>query len=94
MSFPQPRRARRLSVVLTDAEGRATARWEWNCFRRRPRSGRQTIVLRPGLDYGHFTPVSVGEAQSATSQVAHIVIQARGQLTFMLHRAAAATADV
>jgi hypothetical protein len=50
--------------------------------------------LRPGIGYGHFTPVSVGEAPSATSQVAHIVIEARGQMTFMLHRAAAATADV
>jgi hypothetical protein len=40
--------------------------------------------------------VSVGEAQaqSATSQVAHIVIESRGPLTFMLHRAAAARADV
>jgi len=94
MSFPQPRRARRLSVVLSDAEGRPTARWELNCFRRRRRSGRQTVVLRPGIGYGHFTPVSVGEAPSATSQVAHIVIEARGQMTFMLHRAAAATADV
>lgn len=68
--------------------------WVRHCFRRRPRSARQTIVLRPGIGYGHFTPVSVGEAQSAISHVAHIVIEARGQLTFMLHRAAAATVDV
>jgi hypothetical protein len=38
--------------------------------------------------------VSVGETQSTTSQVAHIVIEARGPLTFLLHRAAAARADV
>jgi 2-polyprenyl-3-methyl-5-hydroxy-6-metoxy-1,4-benzoquinol methylase len=96
MSFSKPRRARRLSVVLNDAGGRPTARWEWNCSRRRPRSGRQTVVLRPGIGYGRFAPVSVGEAaaQSATSQVAHVVIEARGPLTFLLHRAAAARADV
>jgi 2-polyprenyl-3-methyl-5-hydroxy-6-metoxy-1,4-benzoquinol methylase len=94
MSFPRPRRAWRVSVVLSDAEGRPTARWEWNCFWRRPRSGKRTVVLRPGIGYGRFTPVPVGEAQSATSQVAHIVIDARGQVTFMLHRAAAATVDV
>ncbi|HEV8529650.1 MAG TPA: hypothetical protein VGS60_19280 [Actinomycetes bacterium] len=59
-----------------------------------PGDSRLRVVLRPGIGYGHFTPVSVGEAPSATSQVAHIVIEARGQMTFMLHRAAAATADV
>jgi hypothetical protein len=93
MSFPQPRRARRLSVVLNDAEGRPTARWVWNTFRRRPRSGRQTAVLRPGIGYGHFTPVSVGETPSATSKVAHLVIESRGPMTLMLHRVAAARAD-
>jgi hypothetical protein len=80
--------------MLSDADGRPTARWEWNCFRRRPRSGRQTFVLRPGIGYGHFKPVSVGEVQTATSRVAHVVIEARGPLTFLLHRAAAARADV
>jgi len=94
MSFPRPRRTRRVSVVLSDAEGRPTARWEWDSFLRRPRSARQTVVLRPGIGFGRFAPVSVGEGQSATAQVAHIAIEGRGRVTFMLHRAAAAATDV
>jgi 2-polyprenyl-3-methyl-5-hydroxy-6-metoxy-1,4-benzoquinol methylase len=93
LSFDKPSSVKNVEINFRGPRGTRSARWIWDCGKQQPSSQRKTYVLRPGKRSGPFKPL--GETELGDVMTAEIIVKTkpRRQVSFTLHRLAAAAIE-
>jgi hypothetical protein len=93
LSFDKPSSVKSVEINFLDARGTRSVRWFWDCGKQQPSSQRKTYVLRPGKKSGPFKPLGATKVGDAMTTEIIITTKPRRQVTFTLHRVAAAATE-